>query len=214
MLLWALIFSGWTPAVALLSRSLPQDMVARVLGVMGIISVGFLLYPVLPQPFIRLLPDVPQDGGDLNPLLQDIGLIMHPPLLYMGYVGFRWPLHLPLRPCWVDSWMPPGRGGRVPGRQSPGHFSRSGSPWEVGGRIMSWVGGWWFWDPVENASLMPWLAVRRSCTRWRSLKSADCSKVGRFCWPFCVFVEPAGNLPGTFRHPDLCTCVCGRSRPG
>ncbi|MDN6072124.1 MAG: cytochrome c biogenesis protein CcsA, partial [Enterobacterales bacterium] len=89
LLLWVLLLSCWTLAVALFSRSMPQDSVARVLSVMGMINVGFLLFIILTSnPFTRTLPNFPIDGSDLNPLLQDIGLIFHPPLLYMGYVGF------------------------------------------------------------------------------------------------------------------------------
>ncbi|WP_278420913.1 heme lyase CcmF/NrfE family subunit, partial [Stutzerimonas kunmingensis] len=89
LLLWAFILAGWTFAVAIFSRQLPEDMLARVLGVMGLISIGFLLFLIVTSnPFERLLPQVPMDGRDLNPLLQDFGLIVHPPMLYMGYVGF------------------------------------------------------------------------------------------------------------------------------
>ena len=89
LLLWVLILAGWTFAVAWLSQSLPRDLLARVLGVMGIISTGFLLFTQLTSnPFDRHLPVFPLDGRDLNPLLQDFGLIVHPPMLYMGYVGF------------------------------------------------------------------------------------------------------------------------------
>jgi len=89
LLLWALILGGWTFAVSVFSRQLPQVMLARVLAIMGMISVGFLLFLILTSnPFARLLPQMPANGNDLNPLLQDIGLIVHPPMLYMGYVGF------------------------------------------------------------------------------------------------------------------------------
>ncbi|MDF3031476.1 MAG: heme lyase NrfEFG subunit NrfE, partial [Moraxellaceae bacterium] len=92
LLLWALVLSGWTAAVALFSRSLPRDMTARVLAILGSVSVAFLLFILLTSnPFARLLPDFPPDGNDLNPLLQDPGLIIHPPMLYMGYVGFAVP---------------------------------------------------------------------------------------------------------------------------
>ncbi|PWB58822.1 MAG: c-type cytochrome biogenesis protein CcmF, partial [Betaproteobacteria bacterium] len=88
MLLWALMLGGWTAAVALLSRHLPERIAARVIGIMGLISIGFLLFIITTSnPFERLLPPA-EDGRDLNPLLQDPGMVMHPPLLYMGYVGF------------------------------------------------------------------------------------------------------------------------------
>lgn len=160
LLLWALVLSAWTAAVALFSRSLPQDMVARVLSVLGAVSVSFLLFVLLTSnPFSRLLPDFPPDGNDLNPLLQDIGLIFHPPMLYMGYVGFAVPFAFALAGL---------MGGRLDSA-----WARWSRPWALaawafltlGIALGSWWayyelgwGGWWFWDPVENASFMPWLA--------------------------------------------------------
>ncbi|MDP2228526.1 MAG: cytochrome c biogenesis protein CcsA, partial [Moraxellaceae bacterium] len=92
LLLWALVLALWTAAVARFSRSLPRDMTARVISILGAVSVAFLLFILLTSnPFDRLLPDFPPDGNDLNPLLQDPGLIFHPPMLYMGYVGFAVP---------------------------------------------------------------------------------------------------------------------------
>ena len=159
LLLWALMLAGWTCAVCLGSRQLPRTMLARVVAVMGMISVGFLLFLIATSnPFERLLPNVPADGNDLNPLLQDFGLIIHPPMLYMGYVGFsvafafaiaalldgkldaawaRWS-----RPWTVVAWAFLGLGIAL------------GSWWAY--YELGW-GSWWFWDPVENASFMPWL---------------------------------------------------------
>jgi len=89
LLLWVVILSGWTVAVAVKSQNLPVEIVSRVLAVMGIVGVGFILFTLMTSsPFDRHLPQFPSEGGDLNPLLQDIGLIIHPPMLYMGYVGF------------------------------------------------------------------------------------------------------------------------------
>jgi len=158
ILLWSLILAGWTLAVSIFSRQLDDRMVARVLGVMGIISCGFLLFTLLTSnPFERLLPAAP-DGQDLNPLLQDPGMIIHPPMLYMGYVGFvvafafaiaallsgrldtawaRWS-----RPWTTVAWCFLTAGIAL------------GSFWAY--YELGW-GGWWFWDPVENASFMPWL---------------------------------------------------------
>ena len=158
LLLWALILTVWTIAVASFSKHLPDEMVARVLGVMGLISVGFLLFMLFTSnPFDRLLPAA-MDGKDLNPLLQDIGLVIHPPMLYMGYVGFsvafsfaiaallsgkldatwaRWS-----RPWTTVAWLFLTLGVAL------------GSGWAY--YELGW-GGWWFWDPVENASFMPWL---------------------------------------------------------
>lgn len=158
LLLWVQILALWTVAVALFSKRLPQDTVARVLGVMGVISIGFLCFMLFTSnPFNRVLPGL-ADGRDLNPLLQDIGMIVHPPLLYMGYVGFsvafsfaiaallagqldaawtRWS-----RPWTLAAWM----------FLTLGIFL--GSFWAY--YELGW-GGWWFWDAVENASFMPWL---------------------------------------------------------
>ena len=158
MLLWVLILSVWSVAVAKFSKNLPDDMVARVLGVMGLVSAGFYLFILFTSnPFERLLPAA-ADGRDLNPLLQDPGLIIHPPMLYTGYVGFsvafafaiaallsgrldaawaRWS-----RPWTTVAWMFLTIGIAL------------GSGWSY--YELGW-GGWWFWDPVENASFMPWL---------------------------------------------------------
>ncbi|WP_407291355.1 heme lyase CcmF/NrfE family subunit [Stutzerimonas zhaodongensis] len=159
LLLWAFILAGWTFAVAIFSRQLPEDMLARVLGVMGLISIGFLLFLILTSnPFERLLPQAPTDGQDLNPLLQDFGLVVHPPMLYMGYVGFSVAFAFAIAAL---------LGGRLDAA-----WARWSRPWTliawaflgIGIALGSWWayyelgwGGWWFWDPVENASFMPWL---------------------------------------------------------
>src|SRR5690554_4305338 len=159
LLLWVLMLAGWTLAIALLSGSLPRDLQARVLAVMGFISIGFLLFILLTSnPFDRLLPMAPQDGGDLNPMLQDIGLILHPPVLYMGYVGFSATFAFAIAAL-------------LTGRLDSA-WARWCRPWAnmawafltVGIALGSWWayyelgwGGWWFWDPVENASFLPWL---------------------------------------------------------
>ena len=159
LLLWVLILSAWMTAVAFLSRGLPLVMVARVLSVMGLIAVGFLAFSLLTSnPFERLLPNTPLDGSDLNPLLQDPGLIIHPPLLYMGYVGLSVPFAFAIAAL---------IGGRL-----DASWARWSRPWTnvawgfltLGIMLGSWwayyVLGWggrWFWDLVENASFMPWL---------------------------------------------------------
>ena len=159
LLLWALILGGWTFAVSVFSRELPQVMLARVLAVMGMISVGFMSFLILTSnPFSRILPQVPANGRDLNPLLQDIGLIVHPPMLYMGYVGFSVAFAFAIAAL---------LGGRLDAA-----WARWSRPWTIvawaflgiGITLGSWWayyelgwGGWWFWDPVENASFMPWL---------------------------------------------------------
>jgi cytochrome c-type biogenesis protein CcmF len=160
LLLWALILAGWSAAVALTGRSLPTTVMARVLGVMGLIAVGFLSFTLFTSnPFLRNLPFFPVDGGDLNPLLQDFGLIVHPPMLYMGYVGFSVAFAFAIA-------------GLLEGRLDSA-WARWSRPWTtvawafltLGIALGSWWayyelgwGGWWFWDPVENSSLMPWLA--------------------------------------------------------
>ncbi|MFN3580609.1 MAG: heme lyase CcmF/NrfE family subunit [Pseudomonas sp.] len=159
LLLWALILSGWTLAVAIFSRDLPDEMLSRVLAVMGMISIGFLLFMLMTSnPFDRQLPFYPADGNDLNPLLQDFGLIVHPPMLYMGYVGFSVAFAFAIAAL---------LGGRLDAA-----WARWSRPWTIiawafltlGIALGSWWayyelgwGGWWFWDPVENASFMPWL---------------------------------------------------------
>ncbi|MBS1236199.1 MAG: cytochrome biosis protein [Proteobacteria bacterium] len=158
LLLWACILSVWTLAVTIYSRSLPQAMVARVIAVMGLISVGFILFMLTTSnPFERLFPAA-LDGRDLNPLLQDPGLIFHPPMLYMGYVGFSVAFAFAIAAL------------------LGGHLDATWARWSRPWTLISWTflttgialgswwayyelgwGGWWFWDPVENASFMPWL---------------------------------------------------------
>ncbi|BDH45034.1 c-type cytochrome biogenesis protein CcmF [Salmonella enterica subsp. enterica serovar Choleraesuis] len=159
LLLWVLLLSGWTFAVAIFSRGMPADSVARVLAVMGMINFGFLLFILLTSnPFARTLPDFPIEGRELNPLLQDIGLIFHPPLLYMGYVGFSVAFAFAIASLMAGrldtAWARWSR----PWTQAAWVFLTIGivlgSAWAY--YELGW-GGWWFWDPVENASLMPWL---------------------------------------------------------
>jgi cytochrome c-type biogenesis protein CcmF len=158
LLLWVLMLTAWMLAVTLFSRHLPLEMVSRILGVMALISVGFLLFMLITSnPFERLLPAAP-DGRDLNPLLQDPGMVIHPPMLYMGYVGFSVAFAFAVA--------------ALLGGQLDATWARWSRPWTT----MAWVfltigialgsgwayyelgwGGWWFWDPVENASFMPWL---------------------------------------------------------
>ena len=158
MLLWVLMLSLWSVAVSIFSRHLPTPFVARVLGVMGLLSVGFLAFLLFTSnPFERLLPG-PADGRDLNPLLQDPGMVIHPPMLYMGYVGFSVAFAFAIAAL---------LSGRLDAT-----WARWSRPWTT----IAWVfltlgvglgsgwayyelgwGGWWFWDPVENASFLPWL---------------------------------------------------------
>ena len=159
MLLWALILGFWTAAVSVFSRHLPDDMVARVMGIMGLISTGFLAFLLTTSnPFLRLLPAA-ADGRDMNPLLQDPGMVIHPPMLYMGYVGFSVAFAFAIAAL-------------LSGRLDAA-WARWSRPWTTvawaflttGIALGAWWayyelgwGGWWFWDPTENASFMPWIA--------------------------------------------------------
>jgi cytochrome c-type biogenesis protein CcmF len=158
LLLWVQVLALWTIAVAAFSRSLPDEFVARVLSVLGFVSIGFLCFMLFTSnPFDRL-PTPPLDGRDLNPLLQDIGMIVHPPLLYMGYVGFSVAFAFSIA--------------ALIGGKLDAAWARWARPWT----LVAWTfltlgiflgsfwayyelgwGGWWFWDAVENASFMPWL---------------------------------------------------------
>ena len=158
LLLWALVLACWTALVAAFSRTIPQATVARVLSVMGMVAVGFILFLLLTSnPFERLFPAA-EEGRDLNPLLQDPGLAIHPPMLYMGYVGFSVAFAFAIAAL-------------IQGRLDAA-WARWSRPWTtvawtfltLGIALGSWWayyelgwGGWWFWDPVENASFMPWL---------------------------------------------------------
>ncbi|HBP0978946.1 heme lyase CcmF/NrfE family subunit [Comamonas sp. Y6] len=196
LLLWLLMQTGWAYAVSRFSKQLPDAMVARVLGVLGLVTAGFLLFVLLTSnPFERLFP-VPQDGWDLNPLLQDVGLIVHPPLLYMGYVGFSVAFAFAIAALLAG--------------KLDSTWARWSRPWAtaawafltVGIALGSWWayyelgwGGWWFWDPVENSSFIPWLAgtalihslavteKRASFKNWTVLLSIgtfSCSLLGAF----------------------------------
>ena len=214
LVLWQLILSAWTAAVALASRTLPQVLRARVLGVLGLVSIGFLLFILLTSnPFMRLFPAA-ADGADLNPLLQDPALAIHPPLLYMGYVGLAVPFAFAIAAL---------LSGRLDRR-----WARWTRPWTtaawmfltVGIALGSWWayyelgwGGWWFWDPVENASFMPWLAGTAlihtlAVTERRGLFGKHDPAAGdRRLRP-----EPARHLPGPFRRARVGACL--RQRPG
>ncbi|MDO9236808.1 MAG: heme lyase CcmF/NrfE family subunit [Aquabacterium sp.] len=159
LLMWVLMLCGWMLAVAQFSQHLPQVMLARTLGVMGMITFGFLLFMMgTSDPFDRLLP-MAAEGQDLNPLLQDPGMVVHPPMLYMGYVGFSVAFAFSIA--------------ALLGGQLDATWARWTRPWTTAAWVCltigimlgsAWAyyelgwGGWWFWDPVENASFMPWLA--------------------------------------------------------
>ena len=158
LLLWVLILSAWTAMLAVIGNRYPRDITAGVISVLGFISIGFLLFTLFTSnPFLRHFPP-PMDGGDLNPLLQDPVMAIHPPMLYMGYVGFAVPFAFAITAL-------------VQGKLDTA-WARWVRPWAIlawvcltaGITLGSWWayyelgwGGWWFWDPVENASFMPWL---------------------------------------------------------
>jgi cytochrome c-type biogenesis protein CcmF len=160
MLLWAFILGLWTLAVTIFSKGLSEEMLARVLGVMGLASIGIELFILLTSnPFERIVP-APPDGNDLNPLLQDFGMTIHPPMLYMGYVGMSVAFSFAIA--------------ALLGGSLDSAWARWSRPWTLvawifltfGITLGSWWayyelgwGGWWFWDPVENASFMPWLVA-------------------------------------------------------
>jgi cytochrome c-type biogenesis protein CcmF len=158
LLLWAWILAAWTLAVAVFSRNLPVTFASRVMGVLGCVSVGFLLFTLATSnPFERILP-VPADGRDLNPVLQDPALAIHPPLLYMGYVGFA------VAFAFACAAMLEGKLDQVWARWTRPWTTLAWASLSVGIALGSWWayyelgwGGYWFWDPVENASFMPWL---------------------------------------------------------
>jgi cytochrome c-type biogenesis protein CcmF len=159
LLLWVFSLTAWTAAVAKFSDGIEDAFIARVLAILGMVVVGFAAFTILTSnPFDRLWPNVPLEGRDLNPLLQDVGLIVHPPLLYMGYVGFAVAFAFAVAALMCG--------------KLDAAWARWARPWTVGAWVFltlgialgSWWayyelgwGGWWFWDPVENASFMPWL---------------------------------------------------------
>ena len=158
ILFWTVTLGWWGAAVAFCARRLPAEMIARVTGVLGLVGMGFLLFMLLTSnPFLRLFP-APAEGADLNPLLQDPGMVFHPPLLYLGYVGFAVPFAFAIAAL-------------ISGRLDAA-WARWMRPWTTAAWVLLtlgialgsyWAyyelgwGGWWFWDPVENSSFMPWL---------------------------------------------------------
>jgi cytochrome c-type biogenesis protein CcmF len=200
-LLWVLMLASWTLAVAIFSKGIPAPMVARVLAVLGIVSIGFYLFILLTSnPFDSLLPFFPVEGEDLNPLLQDFGMIIHPPMLYMGYVGFA------VAFAFAVSALISG--------QLNSTWARWARPWviaawgflTVGMALGSWWayyelgwGGWWFWDPVENASFMPWL-----------VGTALMHGITRYC---SFFIESTWYVFSSLRGDCVCTFICQRSCP-
>ena len=196
IMIWVFMLGLWSCAVSIFSKHLPEEMVARVLGVMGLVGTGLLLFLLLTSnPFDRIFP-VPVEGRDLNPLLQDPGMVLHPPMLYMGYVGFSVAFAFA-----VSALL----GGRLDAT-----WARWSRPWTtlawcfltLGILIGSWWayyelgwGGWWFWDPVENASLMPWLVGTALMHSLAVTEKRGTFKVWTVLLAICTF---SLSLLGTF----------------
>lgn len=196
LLLWSLVLSLWMVAVSHFSRSVPLTFIARVLAVMGVINIGFLLFMLLTSnPFLRHFP-APLEGRDLNPLLQDPGLVIHPPMLYMGYVGFSVAFSFAIAAL---------LGGRLNAA-----WARWSRPWTaiawafltLGITLGSWWayyelgwGGFWFWDPVENASFMPWLLGTALIHSLAVTEKRDAFKRWTVLLAICAF---SLSLLGTF----------------
>ncbi|MFT2091675.1 heme lyase CcmF/NrfE family subunit [Paraglaciecola sp. 2405UD69-4] len=196
-LLWTLILCVWTLAVALFSQAIPLKVLARVLSILGMVGIGFYLFMLLTSnPFDRLLPFYPIDGKDLNPLLQDFGMIIHPPMLYMGYVGFSVAFAFAIAAL-------------ISG-QLDSTWARWSRPWTlaawsfltVGVALGSWWayyelgwGGWWFWDPSENAAFMPWII---GTALVHSLAVTEKRKVFKSWTVFLAIAAFSLSLLGTF----------------
>ncbi|WP_040727846.1 heme lyase CcmF/NrfE family subunit [Thiomicrorhabdus sp. Kp2] len=160
LLLWALILSGWTFAVSLFNRSLPDSLNSKMLSVLGMVAIGFIFFILLTSnPFERLI-EIPNEGRSLNPLLQDIGLAIHPPVLYMGYVGmavaFAFAVAVLLEGKFELTWARWAKSWTIIAWAFLTIGIALGSWWAY--YELGW-GGWWFWDPVENASLLPWIVA-------------------------------------------------------
>lgn len=196
LLLWLLVLAGWTALVSIYSRGIPLLMISRVLAVLGMISVGFTLFVLLTSnPFDRMLP-APADGHSLNPLLQDFGLVIHPPMLYMGYVGFSVAFAFAVAAL---------IGGRLDMAWAKWMRPWTNIAWvflTLGIGLGSWWayyelgwGGWWFWDPVENASFMPWLVGTALIHTLAATEKRGAFKAWTVLLAVCAF---ALSLLGTF----------------
>ena len=216
MLLWVLVLALFSAAVALFGRNLPPSLKARVLAVQAMIGVGFLAFIIFTSnPFARLSP-APLDGTGLNPLLQDPGLAFHPPLLYLGYVGFSMAFSFAVAAL-------------IEGRVDAA-WARWVRPWTLaawtfltaGIALGSWWayyelgwGGWWFWDPVENASFMPWLFGTALLHSAIVVENTRCpEKLDDPARDPDLFHEPARHLLGALRRSDLGARLCDRPGTG
>lgn len=196
LLLWLYILSAWGASVAWRSQDLPANYLTRVLAVLGYISTGFALFTLYTSnPFLKQA-DIPFDGRDLNPLLQDIGLIFHPPLLYTGYVGFAVAFAFVVAGLWqgqLDSlWLRRSRSWTLAAWLTLTLGIALGSFWAY--YELGW-GGWWFWDPVENASLMPWLI---GTALLHALPASEKRGLFMFWTPLLAILAFSLSLMGTF----------------
>lgn len=197
LLLWVFILTAWMAAVSIFSRQLPIDMLARVLAVLACVAIGFyLLILITSDPFARLLTDVPANGHGLNPLLQDPGLVTHPPVLYMGYVGFSVAFAFAIAALWRGDfntiWIRWARPWTIAAWCFLTGGIVLGSWWAY--RELGW-GGWWFWDPVENASFLPWLAGTALIHSLAVSAKRDLFKAWTVLLAVCAF---SLSLMGTF----------------
>jgi cytochrome c-type biogenesis protein CcmF len=197
LLLWVLILCVWSCLIAKLCKQMPLVMQARVLAILAIISLGFLLFLLLTSnPFQRLLPDIPINGRDLNPLLQDPGLSIHPPMLYMGYVGFAVPFAFAIAALisgkFDSNWAKLARPWTLVAWSFLTLGITLGSWWAY--RVLGW-GGWWFWDPVENASFLPWLSGTALIHSLIVAEKRDAFKAWTILLAVCTF---SLSLMGTF----------------
>lgn len=197
LLLWAWILATWQYFLAVKSTDYPPAFRGKIFMVLGVISIGFISFIVLTSnPFLRLLPEFPLIGQDLNPMLQDIGLVMHPPILYMGYVGFS------ISFAFIIAALLEGKFDTLWARWARPWVTASWAFLTLGIALGSWWayyelgwGGWWFWDPVENASLMPWLA---GSALIHSLAASEKRNVFKGWTAFLAITTFSLSLMGTF----------------
>lgn len=197
LLLWVFILTLWMSAVSIFNKQLPIDMLARVLSVLAVVAIGFYFFLLTTSdPFLRYLPNIPINGSDLNPLLQDPGLVSHPPILYMGYVGLSVPFAFAIAALLRGRFDPIWASWTRPWTLLAWCFLTLGivlgSWWAY--RELGW-GGFWFWDPVENASFLPWLATTALLHVLIVAEKRDVFKAWTILLAVCAF---SLSLLGTF----------------
>ena len=214
MLLWVAILSFWMILVAFFSSSLDKEMRTRVLVVLGWLSIGFILFLLTTSnPFLRQFQVLNTQGRDLNPLLQDPGFLFHPPMLYMGYVGFSVAFAFAIAALWAGkveaSWSKWTRPWTLAAWCCLTAGITLGSWWAY--RELGW-GGWWFWDPVENASFMPWLVGTALLHSLAVTEQRQQFKAWTMLLAIAAFsLSLNWNFFGAFRSFDFSSCFCCRS---